>query len=612
MHYTGGTMKHTISTFLHRSLNILSAFVLITSLTYIMFYKSETNKRSNTQHLDFVITSHEITSGVFNANQQPEPDIHTYTGYFSTKVNSGESIILRPNCLRIKLYKNGALLLDNKLKEKNSRLKYLAGGSYQLYNIGDITPSDVITIKVQKAYSFYSDSLITDFFNQMYYARDAAVYRSILKYELFGSFGGCVLILSGLLILYLSIYDHRLNGGHLRNMKFLGYFCMTSGGKYLCNASRHFIDLLIPNSTLNTLIDVLTFPLLIISLMFLLITTAQNKKNKQTLRRFVLVFVCYEIILSILHALELIRVFHSNISFILITEFTLVSMYVILFKEWMQTRNNELLKITCASLPLFFALSIKFLIFLLYRRENRVLVQLGLLISSYLLLQDALWYFKKTLARIESEERLKQELQDAHISIMLSQIQPHFMYNTLNTLQYLCKKDSDLAAEAIERFSRYLRGNMQSLTTSHLIPFKQELEHVEHYIYIERLRFGERIQIVYDIEYTDFLLPTLTLQPIVENAIRHGITKKANGGIVKITVRKVLQGILIMIEDNGIGFQVSNIDLNTPRHIGIMNVKRRLELQCNGTIAFESDKMTGTKVTILLKGTTQNNECNDC
>lgn len=197
-----------------------------------------------------------------------------------------------------------------------------------------------------------------------------------------------------------------------------------------------------------------------------------------------------------------------------------------------------------------------------------------------------------------------QELQNAQISIMLSQIKPHFLYNSLNTLGYLCKKDPDIAAEGIEHFSRYLRSNTEFLGETLLVPFTQELKHLEDYLYLEKLRFGERVQVDYELEVTDFLIPTLTIQPLVENAIRHGITKQQAGGTIKIRTRKENDEIILVISDDGIGFDSSAICNDGTTHIGLMNVKKRLELQCNAVFDIASQPGIGTTVTIRMKGGT--------
>ena len=195
---------------------------------------------------------------------------------------------------------------------------------------------------------------------------------------------------------------------------------------------------------------------------------------------------------------------------------------------------------------------------------------------------------------------------EQRIQIMMSQIQPHFLYNTLATIRGLCLKSPETAAQTIDKFSRYLRQNLDTLNHSGLIPFKQELEHVKIYTEIEMLMFPY-IQIRYDIEDDCFSLPMLTVQPLVENAIRHGVRARSVGQI-DITVRKNETGHTITIADNGLGFDPSAIDTADEKHIGIRNVRERLEKQCGGSLHVESRQGEGTVVTLFIPLASQYNE----
>ncbi len=203
-------------------------------------------------------------------------------------------------------------------------------------------------------------------------------------------------------------------------------------------------------------------------------------------------------------------------------------------------------------------------------------------------------YVNKTF--LEQEERLKLQ----QIALHVSQLQPHFLYNTLNTIYFLCDKDPEKAQEAISRFSDYLRQNLDSLTNSELIPFSAELEHTDTYLWIEKLRFEERLEIIYDVQCTNFKLPVLTLQPIVENAVKHGICAQEDGGSITISSAETPDSYEITVTDNGVGFDTS-AELSTDKsHNGIKNVKNRLEGTCGGTIEITSVPGEGTKAVIRI------------
>ena len=128
------------------------------------------------------------------------------------------------------------------------------------------------------------------------------------------------------------------------------------------------------------------------------------------------------------------------------------------------------------------------------------------------------------------------------------------------------------------------------------------MEHVNHYFSLEKNRFGDRVNIVYDIGVSDFMLPPLTLQPIVENAVRYGITKKEEGGIVTIKTRETDEDYIITIHDDGVGFDINNIRIKDDKrtHVGIENVKKRLIDQCNGGLDIQSIPDKGTTVVLRV------------
>jgi hypothetical protein len=187
---------------------------------------------------------------------------------------------------------------------------------------------------------------------------------------------------------------------------------------------------------------------------------------------------------------------------------------------------------------------------------------------------------------------------EQRIQIMMTQIQPHFIYNTLAAIRSLCLRSPETAARTIDKFSRYLRQNLDTLNLDGLIPFRQELEHVKIYTEIEMLMFPY-IQIRYDVEDDCFRLPVLTVQPLVENAIRHGVRAREVGQI-DITVRRKENGHSITIADNGLGFDLAAIDKGDGKHIGIRNVRERLEKLCHGTLTIESLQGEGTVVTLFV------------
>lgn len=193
------------------------------------------------------------------------------------------------------------------------------------------------------------------------------------------------------------------------------------------------------------------------------------------------------------------------------------------------------------------------------------------------------------------------ENQEQRISVMLSQIQPHFLFNALLSVKHLCITDSDAAGEAIDNFARYLRRNIEALTSKKPIPFTDELEHVKSYLFLEKRRYKDLLQIEFDIKTTTFCIPALTVQPLVENAVRHGVSKKETAGTVRIATRETEEAYEITISDDGMGFEPNKLPNDGKVHIGIENVSQRLAMQCGGTLSYQSEIGKGTIVKVQIK-----------
>ena len=187
---------------------------------------------------------------------------------------------------------------------------------------------------------------------------------------------------------------------------------------------------------------------------------------------------------------------------------------------------------------------------------------------------------------------------EQRIQLMMSQIQPHFLFNTLSTIQALCLIDPGKAADTVGKFGTYLRQNLESIDHTGLIPFEKELDHVKIYASIEMIRFPS-IKVEYYIDDSDFSLPALSVQPLVENSIRHGVRSREEG-LVIVRAWKDKDAHMITITDNGVGFDVKSAEQSDKSHIGLRNVRERIEKMCGGTLTIRSMIGEGTSVTISI------------
>ena len=202
-------------------------------------------------------------------------------------------------------------------------------------------------------------------------------------------------------------------------------------------------------------------------------------------------------------------------------------------------------------------------------------------------------------SRLEAEKNMVEaELKESRVSIMLSQIQPHFIYNTLGTIERMCLKDPEKAFHLVRNFSLYLRGNFSELDSIAPIRFAEELKHVEYYVNIEKVRFPD-MNVDYDVETTDFVLPALSVQPLVENAIKHGLMRLESGGTVVIHSYETPTHFCVEVKDDGAGFDTS-LPIEEKKHVGLRNIRGRLKALVNGELIIESQIGTGTRAVIMI------------
>ena len=194
---------------------------------------------------------------------------------------------------------------------------------------------------------------------------------------------------------------------------------------------------------------------------------------------------------------------------------------------------------------------------------------------------------------------LERELVDSRISVMMSQIKPHFLHNALSAIVQLCDENPMQAKKAAIDFSAYLRGNMESLSNTGLISIEKEMDHVKYYLSLEKAIYGKALEIIYNIEASDFMVPPLTIQPIAENAVKHGVGKKEGGGTVTISIKVTEDEYFIIVADDGIGFDTNKLLEKNTEHIGIDNVRKRLAL-CGGILEHYSKPGEGTTAVIKL------------
>lgn len=160
----------------------------------------------------------------------------------------------------------------------------------------------------------------------------------------------------------------------------------------------------------------------------------------------------------------------------------------------------------------------------------------------------------KTYLVMKDRTLVTDRLQESQLELMMGQIQPHFIFNTLSSIRTLIKVDPDIAYGMLYDFSNYLRANVDNVTNLEGIKFAAEVEHIKSYVNIEKVRFGNRLNVEYNIEVSDFIVPPLSIQPLVENAIKHGVCQRVDGGTVWLSSYEDEDHYIVEIDDDGVGF----------------------------------------------------------
>lgn len=228
--------------------------------------------------------------------------------------------------------------------------------------------------------------------------------------------------------------------------------------------------------------------------------------------------------------------------------------------------------------------------------EGPSFVSLSITISAMVL------FFAYEFGYAKRYVELERQLSSYRIKLLARQVKPHFIFNCLSLIRYMCRRRPEEAAFAIDEFASYLRGCTDLMDRDVCIPASDEFDLVRHYAYLQERRFEGELRVEYDLRDADFELPAFSVQTSVENAITHGIRGRSpvQGGRIVVRSYQDGDGHVVEVEDNGVGFDTSVLAGNMDGHIGIAATRRRVEAMCGGAYAVASEPGEGTTVTICV------------
>ena len=219
-----------------------------------------------------------------------------------------------------------------------------------------------------------------------------------------------------------------------------------------------------------------------------------------------------------------------------------------------------------------------------------VLVVYVLIVGSVIMFADCFdWQ------NVESKRR-EEELSHQRANNLILQMRPHFIYNVMMSIYYLCEQDTQKAQQVILDFSSYLQKNFTALSKEGTIPFAEELEHVRAYLAVEQVRFEDKLTVQFDTPCTAFRLPALTLQPIVENAVKHGIDPEHDSTRIYIRTEETKNSYKIHVENDGAAYDPKS---SSPFSTALANTRTRLDMICGGKLSISARKNL-TVVTVTL------------
>lgn len=215
--------------------------------------------------------------------------------------------------------------------------------------------------------------------------------------------------------------------------------------------------------------------------------------------------------------------------------------------------------------------------------------------------------FTDLLAKTEEVHQAAEEVLRSDIAFLQAQIKPHFLYNAINTISAFSLDDSQMTRDLLAKLSQYLRGSFDFKNRDRLVTLRKELELVEAYLFIEKARFGDRLRVIYDIdESVDCLLPPLIIQPLVENAVQHGLSGRKKGGTVEIAVRNEKDFVIITVDDDGVGIddalytKLLEDSKEESGGVALKNIHRRLIRLYGHGLEIERKAAGGTRATIRI------------
>lgn len=587
-------------------LSVMIVCLLMGVLVIVSAYGDDHQNDQRDDRLEQIVFNGEVSidGGDFKPIQIEDFDyytVHHYRllGHFSQDITAESTLFFRLIHLQMRLYVNGVEVYQSGFDLSADSKSLSAGNIWGMYPVETlIRIDDVIEIDLNNIYINSEQMTFDAFFNNIYAGNELALFNTMLRENGLIGIVGIAAIIMGLFTVVFAFFLKVRKNNHGTQALWLGLFIAATGIMFLADFS--VLSLLIPYPATMTTIYVFACYFMIIAMIQFLACYVDRSFRRIFDFCTILMFMGVSI-LSFVHLAGVMDLYNSFDYGIFLEVLCIITILMALIYDLKKTRDKQLKMVLLICLPFLlgivlegFAAITQVLPFFIWYRFGFVIFALA----------QAVLFMGRLKSNMDAETRvedLENALVESQTAVMLSQIQPHFLYNTLTSIRYFVKKDPKLAEVMLTDFSGFLRKNVDSLSASEPIPFARELEHVKYYLSIEQKRFGDRLSVVYAIEVENFKIPGLTIETLVENAVKHGLRSRPEGGTIQIKTFQEGDDIIVVVADDGTGDITGNESINEDRsHIGIDYVRKRIAKQSDGELIVENNPGHGFVVKIRL------------
>ena len=570
---------------------VAAAFLLFVSVILVQIVPYENAQETSVEPIGLLVEPGADALIDANANEVRSIAVN---GRFDRALRAGDQVFFFSENLEVRLFLNGEEVYAFGAPDDHPSSFRSSGSGWGRFVVPrDTAVEDAWTVELSNAYSNNYAHAYRDFLESLTTGDSGALARMVLsEHAIFLVASSFVLFASVLLLMFTLVLATRGVKAHASVFLLIGYAIIV-GALFLL--TPRFSTLIVGNSVLVMFLETIVMLVgLVLAVAYVgsFLVDAPRRANDVLLR----VVLAFSMLYLVAQAVGLTDAYAVRTPIVVLLG--AVSLFAVVnVGRALRSAQGDRLRFLVVPGSIF-------LCFVAAEIVNYQLEFVGeatFLFSGLVLLlvsqfAHAIGYLKAALLQAQRAMELEQELIQSRVSLLLSQIQPHFLFNSLTVIKSLCQTDVKQAELAIDYFSDFLRGDLRSLTNSGTIAFEQELSHVHSYVELERMRFGDRLQVIWDTPVTDFRVPPLTVQPMVENAVRHGVTKRREGGTVRISTREDERAYVVTVRDDGPGFDASDPVQDGRMHVGIDNVRARLAGQCGGTVTVSSIVGGGTTV----------------